>query len=66
MGFETIGEGIETADQLEALRSLGCVLGQGYHIGRPASEPATRALIAAGPMAWAGGRAATLRLASNE
>ena len=34
------GEGVETADQLEALRDLGCDLLQGFHIGRPAPMPA--------------------------
>jgi EAL domain-containing protein (putative c-di-GMP-specific phosphodiesterase class I)/DNA-binding NarL/FixJ family response regulator len=34
-GCELIGEGIETADELEALRGLGVQLGQGYLLGRP-------------------------------
>ena len=42
MGIETLAEGVETADQLGLLRSLGCSAVQGYLIGRPerpASEP---------------------------
>jgi len=37
----TIAEGIETAEELATLRSLGMPLGQGYHIARPGplSEP---------------------------
>ena len=33
--LETVAEGIEDADQLEALRELGCDLGQGYHLSAP-------------------------------
>ena len=35
MALEVIAEGVETADQLEHLRALGCVLVQGYLLGRP-------------------------------
>ena len=31
----TIGEGIETAAQLDQLTALGCDLGQGFYLGRP-------------------------------
>ncbi|MFE4194342.1 putative bifunctional diguanylate cyclase/phosphodiesterase [Paenarthrobacter sp. NPDC056912] len=34
-GLEGIWEGIETAEQAEALRSIGCASGQGYFFGRP-------------------------------
>ena len=30
-----VAEGIESAGQLEALRELGCELGQGFHLGSP-------------------------------
>jgi EAL domain-containing protein (putative c-di-GMP-specific phosphodiesterase class I) len=33
--LEVIAEGIETADQLAALRELKAGLGQGYFLGRP-------------------------------
>jgi EAL domain-containing protein (putative c-di-GMP-specific phosphodiesterase class I) len=36
LGLTTIGEGIETAAQLDQLAALGCDLGQGYYLGRPA------------------------------
>ena len=36
LGLTTIGEGIETAAQLDQLAALGCELGQGYYLGRPA------------------------------
>ena len=35
LGMETTAEGIETEAQAEALKSLGCTLGQGYHFARP-------------------------------
>ncbi len=36
-GCQLIAEGIETAAELDALRSLGVSLGQGYYLGRPAA-----------------------------
>ena len=35
LGLVTIGEGIETAAQLDQLAALGCDLGQGFYLGRP-------------------------------
>ncbi len=35
LGLLTIGEGIETAAQLDQLTALGCDLGQGFYLGRP-------------------------------
>ena len=43
MGLPVVAEGVETAEQLEALRTLGCRWAQGYHLGRPGA--ALRALI---------------------
>jgi diguanylate cyclase len=45
LGLKIVAEGIETESALQRLTSLGCDVGQGYHLGRPA--PAT---VAAG--AW--------------
>lgn len=36
MHLSCVAEGIETEDQVAALRELGCELAQGYHYGRPA------------------------------
>ena len=47
LGYETIAEGVETAAQEESLRSLGCVLAQGYHLSRPLDAEAARWLLAA-------------------
>jgi EAL domain-containing protein (putative c-di-GMP-specific phosphodiesterase class I) len=33
--IETVAEGIETADQAERMRQLGCTYGQGFHFSRP-------------------------------
>ena len=35
LGLRLVAEGIERAEQSEALRALGCTVGQGYHFGRP-------------------------------
>jgi diguanylate cyclase len=39
----TIGEGIETAAQLDQLTALGCDLGQGFYLGRPSPDEDRRA-----------------------
>ena len=40
LGLTTLAEGIETAEQLNALQALGCHQGQGFYFSRavPASE----------------------------
>ncbi len=35
LGLKVVAEGIEDGICLEALREMGCDIGQGYHIGRP-------------------------------
>ena len=35
LGLECVAEGIETPEQLEHLKKLGCEVGQGYLLGRP-------------------------------
>src|SRR3546814_6396958 len=35
MKLETVAEGVETAEVLEALRSLGATAAQGYFVSRP-------------------------------
>jgi diguanylate cyclase (GGDEF)-like protein len=48
LALPVIAEGIEAPEQLELLRSLGCRMGQGYLLGRPASAVAIESLLAAG------------------
>lgn len=35
LGIDTVCEGIETAEQADLLRRLGCSIGQGFHLARP-------------------------------
>jgi EAL domain-containing protein (putative c-di-GMP-specific phosphodiesterase class I) len=37
LGMKTVAEGVETFEQLELLRDLGCDVVQGYLVSRPAS-----------------------------
>lgn len=36
--LESIGEGIETEEELEMMKELGCSIGQGYYFAKPMSE----------------------------
>jgi diguanylate cyclase (GGDEF)-like protein/PAS domain S-box-containing protein len=46
LGLRVIAEGIESREQLERLRHIGCVLGQGYLFARPLPPAEMRALVA--------------------
>ena len=46
LGLDAIAEGIETADQLEKLRSLNCEFGQGYFFSKPLDSNAAGLFIA--------------------
>ena len=35
LGFETIAEGVETKEQFDYLKNIGCECVQGYLLGRP-------------------------------
>jgi diguanylate cyclase (GGDEF)-like protein len=50
LGLEVVAEGIETREQAEALRSLGCTLGQGYYYARPSEALHVASRLAFGPV----------------
>ena len=57
LGLQTVAEGIETAEQANALRALGCEVGQGFVLGRPASSASIASGLGIdepGPLAKAG------------
>jgi EAL domain-containing protein (putative c-di-GMP-specific phosphodiesterase class I) len=43
-----VAEGVETAEELERLRSLGCDFGQGYYWRRPCPAEEAMELLATG------------------
>jgi diguanylate cyclase (GGDEF)-like protein len=45
MGLDVIAEGIETSEQLEAVRRLGCNLGQGFLFSRPVQPSEVRRFL---------------------
>ena len=47
LGLETIAEGIETLEQEELLKRLGCRLGQGYRYGKAVPAPELTTMLAA-------------------
>ena len=51
LGHEVIADGVETQDQLDVLRRLGCAFGQGPHFGPPLPAPALEPLLRAGHIA---------------
>jgi diguanylate cyclase (GGDEF)-like protein len=46
LGLQVVAEGIESSDQYEALRALGCEWGQGFFIARPMDLATTREWLA--------------------
>ena len=48
LSIAVIAEGIEEPEQLDLLRALGCGMGQGYLLARPAPAPVLEALLASG------------------
>jgi EAL domain-containing protein (putative c-di-GMP-specific phosphodiesterase class I) len=46
LGLDVVVEGVETAGELDKLRSMGCDVSQGYYWYRPcSSEKATELLV---------------------
>jgi diguanylate cyclase (GGDEF)-like protein/PAS domain S-box-containing protein len=46
LDLTAVAEGVETEEQLETLRELGCDRGQGYHLGRPMPAEDVTTLLA--------------------
>ncbi|MEJ7871980.1 MAG: EAL domain-containing protein [Rubrobacteraceae bacterium] len=47
LGLEAVAEGVETAEQLEHLRELGCELAQGYYFWKPSPGETASEILAA-------------------
>nr|HMN30034.1 EAL domain-containing protein [Caldilineaceae bacterium] len=47
LGMEAVAEGVETEEQLNNLKQLGCNYGQGYLLSRPVAREQAKALLAA-------------------
>jgi diguanylate cyclase (GGDEF)-like protein len=47
LGLRVTGEGIETAEQFEQLRALGCDHGQGYYFAKPLQHTSVQPFLAA-------------------
>ena len=46
LGLRVLAEGVETAEQLERVKALGCELAQGYHFARPMPSGKAEAFLA--------------------
>jgi len=49
LGRQVIAEGIETPQQLQRLRHLGCEFGQGFFFSRPVDHETAEALLRTEP-----------------
>jgi diguanylate cyclase (GGDEF)-like protein len=56
--IQTVAEGIETGDQADRMRALGCTFGQGFHFARPIEAEEIVALFERDRLAEAQGEAA--------
>ncbi len=52
MGFKVVAEGVETPEQLENLRHLGCAYGQGYLFAKPLGAEAATAFLTTAIRQW--------------
>jgi diguanylate cyclase (GGDEF)-like protein/PAS domain S-box-containing protein len=49
MGMDVVAEGVETIEQLELLREIGCEYAQGFYFSRPVDISTATGLIASSP-----------------
>ena len=49
MGMDVVAEGVETIEQLELLRAIGCEYAQGFYFSRPVDTTTATGLIASSP-----------------
>jgi EAL domain-containing protein (putative c-di-GMP-specific phosphodiesterase class I) len=54
LGMDVVAEGVETAQQADELRALGCDYAQGFYFSRPVETTTAGGLIASQP--WQAGR----------
>jgi EAL domain-containing protein (putative c-di-GMP-specific phosphodiesterase class I) len=47
LGIEVVAEGVETAAEASGVLGIGCVLGQGFHLGRPVAPDQFATVLAA-------------------
>src|SRR6185436_15281283 len=66
LGLRVVAEGIETKEQWDRLRALGCGLGQGYHISYPLPPFEFEHLVETSARAAKGLPSARFPLAANE
>ena len=51
LGLDVVAEGVETAEQAEEARALGCGWAQGYYFARPAPAAEVESLLRSGSVA---------------
>jgi EAL domain-containing protein (putative c-di-GMP-specific phosphodiesterase class I) len=51
LGLTTIAEGVESEPQAACLHEMGCLLAQGFHLGKPLDAEATSELLRSRPAA---------------
>ena len=49
MGMDVVAEGVETIEQLELLRAIGCEYAQGFYFSRPVDTATATGLISSSP-----------------
>ncbi len=62
LGMMTMADGIERAEQFNALRTIGCAAGQGYYLSRPLAAAGVERLLSESDAAGDGLRLPSLRL----